>query len=72
MSTCRRAVSRVPRARESRDSSASVRSPGCGTCPSQFFAIIDSERWARLPYSLARSAFLRVMIESFVYEPSWP
>ena len=42
-----------------------VENPGTGTRPSQFFATIDSERWARLPRSLARSALIRLRI------PSW-
>jgi hypothetical protein len=33
--------------------------PAVGRTPSQFLAIIDSERWARLPRSLARSALVR-------------
>ena len=33
--------------------------------PSQFLAIIESERWARLPRSLARSALMRSTIASW-------
>ncbi|MNL74153.1 hypothetical protein D3C87_1997270 [compost metagenome] len=44
--------------------SASVSGPGEGTLPSQFLAIIDSEREARLPIPLARSALMRVAIAS--------
>ena len=35
-----------------------------GTIPSRFLAIIDSDRCARLPNSLARSALVRLMIAS--------
>ncbi|MNI68415.1 hypothetical protein D3C73_1241070 [compost metagenome] len=52
--------------------SASVSSPGVGIWPSQFLTIIDSERLARLPIPLARSALIRIPIASSLQKPSWP
>jgi hypothetical protein len=43
-----------------------LNAPGSGTLPSQFLAIIDSERCARLPRSLARSALMRLTIASWL------
>ena len=63
---CRRAspISASARARIARSAAAGSASRQSGTAPPQFLAIIDSERCARLPRSLARSAFMRWTIAS--------
>ena len=58
-SKCARTVdSNSSPARASSARSSSVNSPGSGTIPSRFLATIDSDRCARLPNSLARSALI--------------
>jgi hypothetical protein len=59
-----RTRSSSPSAAASSSSSSAVNSTGSGTIPSRFLATIDSERCARLPSSLARSALIRPMIAS--------
>ena len=43
-----------------------VNAPGAGSVPEKALPIIVSERWARLPRSLARSALMRATIASWL------
>src|SRR5258707_775270 len=44
--------------------SLALGAPGAGRIPPKFFATMVSERWARLPRSLARSALIRATMAS--------
>ncbi len=52
--------------------SASTRTPFAGTLPSLVLAIIESERCARLPKSLAKIGIRPVDDRLVAVVPSWP
>ncbi|SKW64322.1 Uncharacterised protein [Mycobacteroides abscessus subsp. abscessus] len=65
-SKCVRACSSSVSAAARSSVSSGANSPGSGTIPPRFLATIDSDRCARLPSSLARSALIRPIRPSSV------